>query len=339
MPVEVAEARVTKVADTFSAVGTLEASESISVVSELDAVVVRIPFREGEVIRRGELIAQLDDSQLAAEVARAEAVLAQGKVSYDRVKSIVELRAAAPQDLDDAVAALHVAEAELALARARFEKTRIVAPFDGLIGARKVSEGTFLRSGQAITDLANIDDLRVIFSAPERFIPQLRRGGEVIVSTTVYPDLEVTGKIIAVEPLLDPATRNARIVAELPNPEQKFRPGMSADISAVLAERMEAVTIPNEAVFASGTQSFVYRVNPDSTATRVAITLGTRLPDVVEVVEGLEPGAQVVRAGHQKIFEGAKVMPVTSQGATREPSEWGGTGEPSEQAEKGEPSQ
>lgn len=312
MPVEVAQAKVQKVTDQFEAVGTIEAIEAITVVSEIDATVVGLPFQEGRVIKRGELIAQLDDSQLAAEVARAEALRLQSQTSYDRVKTIVEQRAAAPQDLDDAGAALKVAEANLAVAKSRFAKTRIIAPFDGIIGARKVSVGTFLRTGQAITELANIDEIRANFSTPERFLHQLSRGAEVTVSTTAYPGHEAKGRIIAIEPVLDPTTRSVRIVARVSNPGRKIRQGMSADISVVLGERPSAITIPNEAVFASGNQSFVFVVKPDSTVVRVALTLGTRLADVVEVVQGLEPGSQVVRAGHQKLFDGARVLPVTS---------------------------
>ncbi len=88
---------------------------------------------------------------------------------------------------------------------------------------------------------------------------------------------------------------------------------MSANVSAVLAERPNAMTIPNEAVFGSGNQSFVFIVKPDSSVARVAVTLGTRMSDVVEVLGGLEPGMTVVRAGHQKLFDGGKVMPMMSQ--------------------------
>jgi membrane fusion protein (multidrug efflux system) len=313
MPVEVAQAKVQKVADKFEAVGTIEAIEAITVVSEIDAAVVSLPFEEGSFIKRGGLIAQLDDTQLAAEVARAEALHAQSHVSYDRVKAVVDQKAGTPQDLDDAAAGLKVADANLALAKARFAKTRIVAPFDGIIGARRVSIGTFLRAGQAITELANIDEIRVNFSAPERFLSQLTRGAEVSVSTTAFPGYELKGKIIAIEPVLDPGTRSARVVARVSNPARKFRPGMSANISAVLSERPNAITIPNEAVFASGNQSFVFIVKADSTAARTPITLGTRLPDVVEVVQGLGAGTQVVRAGHQKLFDGARVMPIVAQ--------------------------
>jgi membrane fusion protein (multidrug efflux system) len=313
MPVEVAQTKVQTVADKFEALGSIEANEAITVVTEIDGAILRLPFEEGTYIKQGTLIAQLDDSQLAAEVARTEALHDQSHTSYERVKSIVEQKAGSPQDLDDAAAGQKVADANLATAKARYAKTRIVAPFDGIIGARRVSVGAFLRAGQAITELANIDEIRAKFSVPERFLSQLNRGAEVAVSTTAYPGYEVKGKIIAIAPMLEAATRSAEIVARVPNPGRKFRHGMSANISVILSERANAITIPNEAVFASGNQSFVFVVQPDSTASRVAITLGTRMADVVEVKEGLRPGAQVVRAGHQKLFEGAKVMPVVSQ--------------------------
>lgn len=312
-PVEIASVVSQTVVDKFEAIGTIKATESITVVSEIEGAVIALPFGEGGEVKLGELIAQLDDTQLSAEVARSKALLAQSQSTYERIESIVSQGAGAPQDLDDAAAALKVAEANLALAEARFAKSRIVAPFDGIIGARRVSVGAFLRVGQEITDLANIDAIRVNFSTPERFLSKLSLGAQVNVSTTAYPGFEVTGKIIVIEPILDSATRSARIVARVANPGRKFRPGMSADVSAVLNKRPNAITIPNESVFASGNESFVYLVNADSTVSRVALTLGTRTTDMVEVVEGLEAGMNVVRAGHQKLYDGARIMPIAMQ--------------------------
>lgn len=314
MPVEVSPVVVQTVEDKFEAVGTIEAIEAITVVSEIDAAVKALPFDEGGVISKGEVIAQLDDAQLAAEVARADAVQSQAQATYNRVKAVVDQNAGAPQDLDDAAASLKVADANLSVAKARFAKTRITAPFDGMIGARRVSVGTFLRPGQPIADLVNIDEIRVIFSAPERFLSNLARGAAVTVSAPAFPDYEVTGEIIVIEPVVDEGTRSVRVVARVKNPERKFRPGMSANVSAVLGERPNALTIPNEAVFGSGNQTFVFIVKPDSTVARVALTLGSRYPDVVEVLQGLEPGMTVVRAGHQKLFDGGKVLPIAGQG-------------------------
>jgi membrane fusion protein (multidrug efflux system) len=316
MPVETAHVNKQNLSLNFEAVGTIDAVESITVVSEIDAAVVNLPFVEGSSVKKGDLIAQLDDSQLMAEVNRTEAIYMQNQANYKRVKVVVDQKAGTPQDLDDATAALKVAEANYNFARSRFLKTRITAPFEGIVGTRKVSVGTFLRTGQAITELANLDQIRVEFSAPERFIPQLRKNADVTVSTPVYPGHEVKGKIIAIEPVLDPETRSVHVLALVKNPGQKFRPGMSANVTVVLNEKQNALTIPNEAVFANGNQSFVFVVKPDSSVARVPITMGLQLPKVVEVIQGLEAGGEVVSAGHQKLFDGAKVIPIASSDET-----------------------
>jgi len=313
MPVETANVSKQSVSDRFEAVGTVEAIEEIIVVSEIDATVLKLPFEEGGIVRKGELLAQLDDSQLAAEVARTEALYTQSQNSYNRVKSVVDQDAGTPQELDNAFANMKIAEANVSLAKARLSKTRIVAPFSGTVGSRKISVGTFLRTSEPITQLANLNEIRVNFSAPERYLAKLKRGAEVIISSPVFPDDTVKGRIIAIEPVLNNQTRSAEVVARVQNPGQKFRPGMSANISAILSERAEALTIPSEAVFATGGQSFVFVVQPDSTVSQVPITTGLQLANAVEIVSGLQAGQKVIKAGHQKLFPGAKVMPIGSQ--------------------------
>jgi membrane fusion protein, multidrug efflux system len=311
--IEMAIATPSTVTDRFEAVGTVEASDAITVVSQIDALVVSLPFKEGEPIEKGGLIAQLDNIQLRAEEARAEAIRDQKKISFDRIKSIVDQGAGAPQDLDNAAAELKIAEADLSLIRARLDKTRIVAPFAGTLGARRISPGAFLRAGAPITDLAALDRLKVTFSAPERYYQSLTKGAVVTVSTTAFPDYELRGTIDVIEPVVDQSTRSALIIAHIDNPGRKFRPGMSANVSAVLSQRMNALTIPDEAVFAERDQSFVFAIKSDSTVTRAPIVLGTRLRGSVEVLKGLAVGEKIVRAGHQKLYEGAKIIPIVSQ--------------------------
>jgi membrane fusion protein (multidrug efflux system) len=313
MPVETAPVKVQTVTNEFEAVGSFEADEVVTIVSEIDGKVLNLPFEEGKRINKGQLIAKLDDSQLAAEVARAEALRDQSKVTYGRIKTVVDQKAGTVQDLDNAAAELKVAEANLALAKARFAKTRIVAPFDGRIGVRHVSVGTFLRAGQKIAEVANLDNMRVSFPVPERYLNQLKRGGKVLVSTSAHPQEQETGQIIAIEPVVDPDTRNGHVIARVPNQKQNFFPGMSANISTVLYERDDALTIPSEAVFANGNQSYVYLVNQDSTVSQVEVKLGTQLSDVVEIDSGLAAGSIIVKAGHQKLYNGAKVMPLVIQ--------------------------
>lgn len=312
MPVEAAAVEQGTVSDRFEAVGTIEARDEITVVSEIDGVVEKLPFREGAAIGAGGVLAQLDDTQLRAEEARAEALREQAQATYERVKSVVEQAAGAPQDLDNAAAELKVADANLALARSRLDKTRITAPWAGIVGSRRVSPGAFLRAGQPITELAAIDEIRVSFSAPERYLGVLQRGTPVTVSTPAFPGYTLEGKIDVVEPVLDASLRSARVLARVRNPGRRLRPGMSANIVTVLSERLNALTVPSEAVFVEGSQSYVFAIKPDSTVARIPVQLGTRTAARVEVTSGLEPDMRVVRAGHQKLYDGAKVMPIAS---------------------------
>jgi membrane fusion protein, multidrug efflux system len=314
MPVETAVATQGNVSDRFEAVGSVEAGDAITVVSEIAASVVSLPYREGRPVEKGAVLAQLDDAQLKAEVDRTSAIRDQTESAFQRTKSVVEQGAGSAQDLDDAAAALKVAESNLALAKTRLSKARITAPFDGIVGSKRVSPGAYLKVGDPITDLARVSELKIIFSAPERYLAKLKNGAAVTVSTTAYPGYSLEGRIEVIDPVLDPETRSARVTARVRNPGGKFRPGMSADVAAVLSERANAITIPSEAVFAEGNQTFVYAVKPDSTVTRKAVTLGTRLSDVVEVVQGLDAGQRIVRAGHQKLFETARVIPIESHG-------------------------
>ena len=312
MPVETATVMQSTVADPFEAVGTIEAEDAITVVSEIDATVISLPFKEGAAIAKGGLIAQLDDVQLRAEEERAQAILEQRKVTFDRIKSLTDEGLGTAQSKDDAAAALKVAEADLAWIRARLQKTRIVAPFAGILGARQVSPGAFVRAGSAITELAQVNRLRINFSAPERYYGSLQRGAAVKVTTTAYPGYELTGRVDVIEPVVDQSTRRTKIVARIDNPGGKFRPGMSANVTVVLSERENALVIPSEAVFVEGNQALVFSIQPDSTVARTPVELGTRLREKVEVLNGLAAGAMVVRAGHQKLFPGAKVMPISS---------------------------
>lgn len=326
MPVEVTTAARETVRDRFEAVGTVQAGEAVTVVSEIAGVIVDLPFREGEAVRAGALLARLDDAEPAAAAKRAEAWRDQTRTSYERVKTIVEKNAGSRQALDDAETALEMAEADLALARARLAKARITAPFSGTVGIRRVSPGAYVRPGDALTDLVQTDEMRVLFSAPERYVSLLAKGTPVKVSTLAYPGDSPSGKIDVVDATIDPDTRSVRVLARVPNPDGRLRAGMSADVTAILSERPDAVTVSDEAVFAEGDRFYVYVVNPDSTVARAALTLGTRLPAAVEVLSGLEPGTRVVRAGHQKLHDGARVIPIEG-GAPAAPGPEGGASE------------
>jgi membrane fusion protein (multidrug efflux system) len=311
-PVEVADVNPRIVRDRFHALGTLEADQNIEVVSEVGGKVRSIAFAEGQRVVEGATLVQIEDAEYRAEAKRSEAQRALAVADFERAKTLHEQNVISNQELDDKKAALQIAEANEELAKARLAKTRIVAPWSGLIGRRRVSTGSYVSAGDRITDMARVDEIRVEFSAPERFFDDLKSGIEVNVSTPAFPGEVFRGKVTVVDPIVDPTTRNVQLVARIPNTDRRLRPGMSANVDVTLQQRSDALVVPDEALFADGTQTFVYVVKPDSTVSKTAVRTGTRDSAVVEVVEGLEPGSLVVSAGHQKLYEGAKVMPVQS---------------------------
>jgi len=272
--------------------------------------VVALPFEEGQAVRAGSLIARLDDHEFAAASARAAAQRDQARSNYERAKKLIAQSAIPQQALDDAGTALKVAEADANLARARFNKTRIVAPFTGIAGRRRISRGAYVSSGDVITDLARVDEMKVAFAAPERYLSLLRSGVPVDITTPAFPDAHFPGRISVVDPVIDPQTRTVQLLARIPNPSRRLRPGMSANVSVTFAERPGALVVPDEAVFAQGAQNFVFVVGDSNKVTLAPVTLGTRDSSQVEIVHGLSAGQKIVRAGHQKLFPGAKVMPV-----------------------------
>ncbi len=311
MAMEVSTVHRTPVSDHFEAVGSVEAAEAIVVTSEVDGKVLRLPFTEGGVIEAGGLIAQLDDVQARADADRAAAQLEQARSTFRRMKAVVDQGAGAPQDLDDAQAALRVAEANDASARARLKKTRITAPFEGTLGSRRISPGAYIRPGDPITELTGIREIKVVFYAPERYMASLKTGEAVEVSAPAFPKQHLTGRVTVVEPVLDAATRSVRMIARVANPGGRFRPGMSANVTATIGRQRESLTVPSEAVFVQGGNFLVVRVGPDSLANMVPVKLGTRTESSVEILEGLSDGDVVIRAGHQKIFKNdTRVLPV-----------------------------
>ncbi|HET9327429.1 MAG TPA: efflux RND transporter periplasmic adaptor subunit [Candidatus Eisenbacteria bacterium] len=313
-PVEIAEVEAQSITDQFHAVGTLEARENVKVVAEISGVVRQLPFAEGQTVAAGSVIARLEDSELRAEASRAEALRDQAKTNHQRVHQLFDQRAASQQELDDTESALKVAEANLAVARTRLAKTRIVSPFAGAVGRRMVSPGAYLTVGQQITEVAAIDEMKITFSTPERYLAQLRHGAAVNIITTAYRGDIFSGTINVIDPLIDPVTHTVQLEARIPNRGRKLRPGMSADVTASLGQRPRALIVPDEAVFGEGDQNFVYVVKPDSTVTRQAVVLGTRDSARAEIVSGVKEGDRVVRAGYQKLFEGARVLPLPEGG-------------------------
>lgn len=310
MPVEVSTVANRTVRDQFRALGGVEADEVIDVTTEIAGVVRQLPFREGQPIGSGSIIARLDDREAAADAARATAQRELAQTNATRAAKLAEQQVISQQSLDDARLALKVAQAAEAQANARLDKAHIRAPWTGLAGRRRVSVGAYVRAGDPITELARVDQVRILFAAPERYMGQLKPGIPVDIMVPAFPERVFQGRLAVVDPNVDAQTRTVQLVARAGNPGRLLKSGMSANVAVTFSERPNALMIPDESVIAEGSQNFVFIVKADSTVDKVPVELGSRDSSRVEVVKGLEAGQQIVVAGHQKLFPTAKVIPV-----------------------------
>ncbi|MFP5402392.1 MAG: efflux RND transporter periplasmic adaptor subunit [Gammaproteobacteria bacterium] len=294
-------------ADDVSAVGSLVSNESVVLRPEVSGRIEAIRFRDGETVRRGAVLVELDAAVERAELQQARANLTLAKSNFRRTQDLFGRKFVSQSSLDDARAKLEVARAGLALAQARLARMQIRAPFDGVVGIRSVSPGDFVQDGDALINLEDIATLKLDFRLPELYLDRVRPGQALELSSDVLPGETYTATVEAIDPLVDAQGRAVRLRASLANPEMRLRPGVFARVRLILAERGEIPVVPEAALVpAPGNVQFVYRVE-DGKVRRVEVKTGQRRDAMVEVVDGLVPGAVVVTAGQLKLRDGAAV--------------------------------
>lgn len=306
--VETAKVIAAPLAITAESVGTLRANEQTSIKAEVTGKIASIHFEEGARVSADAVLVSLDASVQEAEVHKAEANLKLQRVNHERAVQLLKKGVGTVERRDEAIASLRDAEASLDLARARLEKMYLKAPFDGVIGLRERSPGDVVEVGEIITTLVDMDPIKIDFALPEIYLTRLQAGQKV----TVLPEAIGTpyeGTVYAIDPVVNETGRNLMLRATLPNPDHVLKPGLFARVSLTLEERAAALMVPEEAVFPIGLEQFVYRV-VDGKVARQKIVVGIRREGLVEIREGLEPGMEIMTAGHMKVREGTAVQTV-----------------------------
>jgi membrane fusion protein (multidrug efflux system) len=304
--VEVAQVATATVQEDVDAVGTLRSNESVVVRPEISGRIERLNFTEGAPVQKGQIIVALDDAVPAAELAQAKANLALAESNYQRTQELERQKFVSATAKDQALNGLRVAQANVQLAEARLAKTKIVAPFGGIIGIRQISVGDYVKEGQDLVTLEDISALKVDFRVPEQLLAALRPGQAVEMGSDALPGRKYVATVDAIDPLVDQAGRAVLLRARLRNSDGQLRPGMFVRTRLIVSQRQNALTVPEEALVPVGADQFVYRV-ADGKAQRVKIRAGVRRAGTVEVIEGLAPGDTVVTAGQLKLRDGAQV--------------------------------
>ena len=307
-PVAVITARVEarSFTDRFTALGTARANESIEVTARTSSVVTRINFREGQRVRAGDVLVELDTRQERANLQLAEAQLKQAENQYQRSKSLAVSQAVSAADLDQLEANLLVAKAQVRGAQARLDILTVRAPFAGTVGLRKVSLGDLVGPDTVITTLDDTSVIKLEFGIPENFVSDLKGGMTIVADSTVYPDRRFEGKVTSIDSRVDPVTRAVTALATVPNGDGLLKPGMVLTVG-LQKQRTGVLMVPEEALVPREGRQYVFVVEGGKAVER-EVQLGARAPGLAEVRSGVDAGMQVITEGTQRVRTGVPVL-------------------------------
>ncbi len=297
--------------DDIAAVGSLKSNESVVLRPEIAGRIAALHLREGMPVARGAELVALDAATQVAELRQAEANLALAQANYKRTEELYQKKFVSERARDESAASLKVLEAAVALARAKLQKTQLRAPFAGIVGIRNVSVGDYVKEGQELINIEDIDSLKVDFRLPESYLARLDKGQSVEVSTDAVPGQTFKGTLDAIDPLIDAAGRAISLRAHLANPELKLRPGMFVRVRLAFGGERQGLAVPEEALVPAGNDNYVFKV-VEGKAQRAMVKIGQRRGPTVEIVEGLKAGDEVVTAGQLKLRDGVPVQATAS---------------------------
>ena len=325
-PVSVAtfDARAEQWSGRLEAVGTLAAVNGTDVTTEAGGVVQKIAFEAGQPVSAGTLLVELNS---AAELASLEALEASAKlatVQAERWRTLGADRLVSQAEVEARATQAATAHAQAESQRALIAQKRIRAPFDGELGIRRVNLGQYVAPGDPIVSLQSLDPVFLDFTLPEQELGQVREGMTVRARVDSLDGREFAGTVTAIEPAVDPATRNFRVQATLDNPERLLRPGSFARVQFEVGQDEDVVVIPQTAVAFNPYGNVVYLVvpapegeaataqdeaeGPNLIARQRFVTTGRTRGDMIEVTRGLEPGETVVNGGLLRLRNDAAVV-------------------------------
>lgn len=309
LPVEAAIVESVSFPRGLSAIGSLLSDESTMVSAEVAGRITEILFSEGQPVKKGDVLVKLDDAVAQAELGQAQANLALAQSRYDRSNRLQNAGFVSAEAKEDASNALKLQQASVELAQAKLDKTRVIAPFDGVIGLRGVSVGEFVSPGQNIAPLEAVAVLKADFRLPEKNVADVAIGQVLELNVDALPERLFEGQVYAISPLIESGGRSVLVRAKVDNAAGQLYPGMFARVQLITSES-QALVIPEAALAPSGQSQYAYRI-VEGASERVLVEIGERREGLVEIVSGLQAGDLVVVSGLQRMRNKA---PVTVQG-------------------------
>ncbi|ARY38308.1 efflux RND transporter periplasmic adaptor subunit [Brucella melitensis] len=307
------------------AIGTASALNGVDLTVQLDGVVQKINFKANQDVKQGDILLQMEDSIQRADLAAAEAEAVLAQQNLKRADTLRTRGVGAVSNVDTTASAANAAVALVEKMRATLAQKSVKAPFSGVIGIPKVDIGQYLTPGTVIATLQNIDIMRIDFTVPEQLLATIKLGQTVKVDSNA-DTLDFTGKIVGIDPKIDPTTRLVSVRAEVDNPDHKLTPGQFVQVRVELPEESNVIALPQTSIVSSLYGDYVYVVRPEQkqesakaseaakvqegqkqVAQQVFIKLGRRSAGNVEVTSGLKPGDIIITAGQNRLSSGVPV--------------------------------
>lgn len=318
--------RMQTFANRVEAIGTLEPNERADLTLSASDRVTAVYFEDGERVKAGKTLVSLAQREQGALVEAADARFEQAQQELDRLEPLAAQGAVSKAELDVARRNAAAAAAELRAVQSRQRDRVLVAPFDGVLGFRQVSVGSFVRPGDVVATLVDDSVMRLDFAVPSTFLTSLRPGLDIEARSSDLPGRTFKGTVSSINNLIDPVTRSVRVRAMIPNADGALKAGMFASVT-LLAQPREALSVPEVALQPLGPDTFVWVVSDrasGTSVTRVKVDVGVRQGGRVEILAGLAPGQKVVTEGALRLREGASV--IVKDGASLSPTLSGGGG-------------
>ena len=312
-PATVSAAKVVETAwnPTLKAVGTLTAVYGVNVSSQTTGMINKILFNSGQLVKKGQVLIQLDDAVDQRDLQNFEAQLQVAKLKYDRYLKLKGTQALSQEAIDEAQSAYMQAKAQVAKAQALINQKTIRAPFDGKIGIRQVNLGQYIQPGANVASLQSLDPLLVQFSLPEQDLNVVKVGQPIQVKVDSSPGKVYPGVVSAINSEVDQQTRSILIQARVPNPRYALYPGSFANLSVVLPQQQHVLIVPQTAVNYSLYGDSVYVIEASKTNPHVKqqlVKTGDKINNNIVILEGLRAGDLIVTSGQMKLHNGARVV-------------------------------
>jgi membrane fusion protein, multidrug efflux system len=301
----------------LEAIGTAVSNEAVSITSKTSNIVTAIRFSDGQPVKAGDVLVELDRSTAEADLAAATAAFDESRSQWGRSRELLATQALSKSQYEQLEATMKSNEARVAAARARLSDTYIRAPFAGNVGLRRVSLGALINPGTVVTTLDDISSIKVDFSVPEAQVGALKPGQPIVARSTAYPGRQFTGRVTSIDSRVDPATRSVIVRGAVPNRGGALKPGMFLTVDLSQDER-PALVIPEQALVPEQARQYVYVVQGAAVSKR-EVSLGRREPGFVEITDGLAAGDRVVIEGTLKLRDGAAVSEIDEERAVNAP--------------------